>query len=96
MRRQWLVLWMVVFLISDFFMGPVYVQAGHLAQEDPVKQCAEGVQLFRDGQVMEALPLLEAGFAGRDVAEFTNPEELGRCAWVSGTRDTVRATWQGL
>ena len=84
MRRQWLVLWMVVFLISDFFMGPVYVQAGRLAQEDPVAQCAEGVKLFGAGQADKAGPLLEAGFAGRDTGEFANPDDLGMCALVLG------------
>ena len=53
MRRQWLVLWMVVLLVSGLFLSPIYVQAGRLAQDDPVAQCAEGVQLFLDGRATE-------------------------------------------
>ena len=54
------------------------------AQTDPVEQCAQGVQLYRDGKEDEALPLLEAGFAGRDGATFTDLNELGRCASFLG------------
>ena len=83
-RQRWQVLWLMTLLILGMPVSSVSASVSSIIQEDPVKQCAEGVQLFLDGQVMEALPLLEAGFAGRDVAEFTNPEELGQCAWALG------------
>lgn len=63
-------------------------------QGDPAVQCAEGVRLFEAGQKAEALPLLEAGFAGRAQAAFAGLDDLGRCAmdlgWLrnaAGNRD---------
>ena len=47
-------------------------------------QCAEGVQLFLDGKVVEAFPLLEAGFAGRESATFANLDDEGICALALG------------
>ncbi len=55
-----------------------------LPQADPATQCAEGVKLFADGRAAEALPLLEAGFAGREGVTFANPDDLGRCALALG------------
>ncbi|MCL4298811.1 MAG: tetratricopeptide repeat protein [Anaerolineae bacterium] len=55
-----------------------------LVQIDPAAQCAEGVQRFQIGQAVEALPLLESGFAGRAEATFIQPNELGSCALTLG------------
>jgi len=61
-----------------------------LQKDDPVAQCADGVQLFFDGRASEALPLLEAGFAARDRVTFTNPDDLGMCALALGRlRDDI-------
>ena len=81
---------------SPAFPGSCSAQASRLAQDDPVAQCAEGVQLYLDGRAAEAVPLLEAGFAGRDTAEFVDPDDLGLCALVLGllldnTGDPARA-----
>ena len=59
-------------------------QAAPLPQADPIALCEEGVRLFLNDQVSEAMPLLEAGFAGRDSADFTDPDDLGACALVLG------------
>ena len=42
MGRQWMVMWAVVMLVSGRFLGPVSAQAGRVAQDDPVAQCARG------------------------------------------------------
>jgi CHAT domain-containing protein/tetratricopeptide (TPR) repeat protein len=54
------------------------------AQVNPVVQFAEADRLLRQGRVSEALPLLEAVFAGREEAVFADPNDLGRCALVLG------------
>jgi hypothetical protein len=47
------------------------------AQEnDPVTQCARGVELFMAGEHEAAYPLLEAGFNGRATAIFSGPNDL--------------------
>ncbi|MCL4298816.1 MAG: CHAT domain-containing protein [Anaerolineae bacterium] len=61
---------------------PVF--AASFKQDDPVAQCATGVQLFREGQAAEALPLLEAGFAHREETTFAVPNDLGECALALG------------
>ena len=56
----------------------------------PAAQCVEGMELFRDGQNAEALPLLEAGFAGRESATFANPDDEGKCTLALGIlRDNI-------
>lgn len=52
--------------------------------DDPAAQCAEGYRLFLDWQHIEALPLLEAGFSGRESATFDDLDDLGRCALALG------------
>jgi tetratricopeptide (TPR) repeat protein len=48
------------------------------------------VQLFLDGQASEALPLLEAGFAGRERVTFASLDDLGMCALaLGGLRDDI-------
>ncbi len=70
-------------LMLIFFNGlPVY--AAPFRQDDPAAQCAEGVQLFREGNAAEALPLLEAGFANREQATFANLYDLEMCALALG------------
>ena len=51
---------------------------------DPVTQCARGVELFFEDNQTEAYPLLEAGFNGRATATFTDPNDLGICALALG------------
>jgi tetratricopeptide (TPR) repeat protein len=61
------------------------VSATPLRQEgNSAELCEEGVAMFRNGQHAEALPLLEAGFAGREAEEFADPDDLGMCALVLG------------
>lgn len=67
------------------------------AQDDPEAQCIEGVALFKDGRADEARDLLEAGFANREQATFTDPEDLGKCALVLGLlRDNSGARPEAL
>lgn len=55
------------------------------AQEnDPVAQCARGVELSFDGNPVAALPLLEAGFAERGKGPFRDSNDLGYCALALG------------
>ena len=62
MQRRWMIFSLVVLLVPGFLLGQVPAQASRLAQDDPVAQCAEGIELFLDGRATEAAPLLEAGF----------------------------------
>lgn len=90
MKRRWLILSLVVLVVSGLHPVRVAARDSREAQDDPVAQCAQGVQLFLDGRAMEANPLLEAGFAARDAAEFANPDDLGMCALVLGlVRDSI-------
>ena len=59
-------------------------RAAPFLQADPVRQCAEGVELFFADEADAALPLLEAGFANRDNASFFLPRDLGRCTLALG------------
>ena len=63
--------------------------------DDPVAQCAEGDRLFREGKATEALPLLEAGFAGREEATFDDPNSLGICALALGLLRDGAGDWDG-
>jgi CHAT domain-containing protein/tetratricopeptide (TPR) repeat protein len=75
----------VLVLLACLSSQATSMSAAPLAQDDdPVTQCAEGVQLYLDGDYTEALPLLEAGFIGRDQATFANPDDLGTCALILG------------
>jgi len=71
-----------VFMLA-FCVPPAYAAPSQQA-EDPVDQCSEGFELFIDHKNKEALPLLEAGFNGRDKANFANLEDLGYCALALG------------
>jgi tetratricopeptide (TPR) repeat protein len=71
-------LWLVLLLTGQ------PASAAPLSQADPAAQCAEGVKLFNNGQKAEALPLLEAGFAGRETATFATPDDEGICALALG------------
>ncbi len=77
--------WLKVLLVSGFLLVHSPAHAGPAAQEGPVEQCAQGIQLYLDGRAAEAAPLLEAGFAGRNTAEFADPDDLGACALVLGS-----------
>ncbi|MCL4298820.1 MAG: tetratricopeptide repeat protein [Anaerolineae bacterium] len=65
------------------------------AQDDSAAQCTQGVKLFTDGQAAEALPLLEAGFAKRDLANFANPDNLGICAMALGLLRSSASNYSG-
>jgi hypothetical protein len=72
-------------LLTCLFSQATPVSAVPPAQsDDPVAQCAEGVWSFRHRNYAQALPLLEAGFAGREQAMFADPDDLGRCALALG------------
>jgi CHAT domain-containing protein/predicted negative regulator of RcsB-dependent stress response len=92
--RYWLLVFFVLLLLLT--LAPP-VSAEPLGQEDdPATLCAEGVELAIDGQHAEALPLLEAGFAGREEGNFVDPDDLGVCAVFLGillynTGDPFRA-----
>ena len=81
---SWRIFGLILMTVSSSYLGPVSAQAGRLAQDDPVAQCAAGVKLFLNGQTDKARPLLEAGFAGRDTAESVNQDDLGLCALALG------------
>lgn len=63
---------------------PPAAPAAPAGQDDPAAQCAEGLRRFDEGKSSEALPLLEAGFAGRERATFPHPDDLGDCALILG------------
>ena len=67
---------MVIGIVADY--APA--SASRLAQDDPVAACAQGVQLFINGQATEAGPLLESGFVNRIATEFVDEDDLGMCA----------------
>jgi hypothetical protein len=71
-------------LLMLVFTLPGIGQAAPLAQDNPAEMCAEGVELASGGNVTEALPLLESGFASREEAVFDEPTILGACALVLG------------
>jgi hypothetical protein len=76
------------FILASVVMFALCAPAVHAAPsqqaDDPVRQCAEGLELFLQGKRTEALPLLEAGFHGREKASFADPEDLGYCALALG------------
>ena len=45
---------------------------------------SQGNELFLNGKYAEAFPLLSAGFAARENASFSHPDELGVCALALG------------
>src|SRR5215217_5068366 len=64
-------------------------------QSDPAAQCAEGVRSYLAGNHVEARPWLEAGFTGRDLASFANPNDLGLCALFVGQLKHVSRDYSG-
>jgi hypothetical protein len=74
-KRTWQTLCVIFLLALQLPVGGPTAAAPLLQETDPVVQCAEGVQLYLDGQAGEALPLLEAGFAGRDGINFDNLDD---------------------
>jgi CHAT domain-containing protein/Tfp pilus assembly protein PilF len=74
----------LLFLIFPALVSSPVQAARSLQVNDPVKQCAQGWDLYRAGQYQEAFPLLEAGYANKDKVTFANPEDLGRCAMALG------------
>ena len=87
----------VILLVLAIFPIPTFAAppAVSLLQTDPAEQCAEGVQLFLTRRVSEALPLLEAGFAGREGAAFLRPDDLGMCALLLGSLRYEAGDWTG-
>jgi CHAT domain-containing protein/tetratricopeptide (TPR) repeat protein len=79
-RYARLLTWVTVLMAVWLLTGSLTAAAPQLQEDDPAAQCAAGVQLFLDGKAAEALPLLEAGFAGREEATFGDPADLGQCA----------------
>jgi CHAT domain-containing protein/tetratricopeptide (TPR) repeat protein len=73
-------------LLATLLLPAAPTHAGPARQDDPTAQCAEGVRLVNQGQPAEALPLLAAGFAGREHATFDNPADLMNCAMSLGTQ----------
>lgn len=78
-RRRLISLWLLV-LVGITLVKPTSAQA----QGDPAAQCKQGVQLSRERRASEALPLLEAGFAGRNQATFTGSDDMALCALALG------------
>lgn len=74
-------LWLLLLLIM-WIADPCVAELP--SQKDAAAQCAWGVELFLAGDVRAALPLLEAGFAGRNGASFAQPDDLGKCSLVLG------------
>jgi tetratricopeptide (TPR) repeat protein len=74
----------VIMLIARLLANIPSTNAAPKHQADSVARCAKGVQLYLEGQLAEALPLLEAGFAGRKGATFPDPDDLGSCALALG------------
>ena len=71
----------VTFLMTLWLLtGSPTTAAPQPQEDDPAAQCAEGVQLFLNERTAESVPLLEAGFAGRERATFANLDYLGQCA----------------
>jgi tetratricopeptide (TPR) repeat protein len=81
-KHHWLAHWFWLWFFVLVQLTPV--QAAPLGQSDPAALCEEGVRLFLDNSDAEALPLLEAGFADRENADFTDPDDLGLCALALG------------
>lgn len=75
---------LVAFIIASVLASVLARAAPPSQGEDPCAQCAEGAQLFMDGRYAEALPLLEAGFAGREKTTCADPDDMGICAAVLG------------
>lgn len=71
------------------------VGAAWVTQDDPAAQCERGVQLYLEGRYAEAMPLLEAGFVGRDGARFAYRNDLGKCALALGAVRYVRSDYVG-
>lgn len=78
-RKSQVAVWVLV-PVCALMRLPAQVTAVSQVEDNPVVQCAEGVQLLLDGQYAEALSLLEAGFAGREGVTFDDPDDLGICA----------------
>jgi tetratricopeptide (TPR) repeat protein len=75
----------VVAMAVLVLVGARGVDAEGLRQgDDPSEMCTKGVELFREGKHNEALPLLEAGFEGREDTTFDDPDDLGLCALALG------------
>lgn len=84
MNRYLLCLVIALILASGPLSHRVLAQTPPPPEGEPAAQCAEGERLYLDGQGTKALPLLEAGFAERENATFTDPDDLGRCALALG------------
>ena len=74
----------LVIVAPSFFTPEIALAAPFLQDDDPVTQCAIGVDLFIDNKNAEAFPLLEAGFTNRGEGNFTDPDNLGKCALALG------------
>lgn len=73
-RHSWL---LIVVGLSCLLMAPRLAGAQEV---NPEEQCREGVALYDRGNHQEALPLLEAGYLGRERGAFVFPDVLGFCA----------------
>jgi tetratricopeptide (TPR) repeat protein len=71
-------------LLVGVLSHPIVASAAPTSQSDPPSQCAKGVELYKDGKVLEASLLLEDGFANRNKGTFSNPEQVGECALYLG------------
>jgi CHAT domain-containing protein/tetratricopeptide (TPR) repeat protein len=71
---------LVLLIVEPFFSISPPISKVLQQAKDPVAQCANGLQLFFAGKYQEAFPELESGFSNRDKANFSNIDDLGKCA----------------
>jgi len=84
-----------ILLLALLFPLASPFHAAWAVQDNPAEQCADGVQFFLAGQIAEAQPLLEAGFAGRENAKFADHDDLGICALALGLLRTQTGEYSG-
>lgn len=73
----------LVFLPMVLNVKPVHAVSFHQGN-DPVDQCKKRVENFNNGNYSIALAFFGAGFNSRENGEFSNPGDLGYCAFTLG------------
>lgn len=94
--RSWSAFLSLVALVTTLFLAAAPAQA-QTPPPTPAEQCAEGVKLAEAGKQAEALPLLQAGYDGRNQGEFADPGNLINCAlWLGITLNGAGEWLQAL
>jgi len=83
---------LLIVIICLLIMPNTYVFA---QDKDPVTLCIKGITLFFDDRPNEALPYLEAGFAGLENANFPDINDMGLCAVALGLLRDGKSDWSG-